>query len=195
MGVEKFNGADFAFWRMQVEDYLVMKKLHGALGEKPQATEQAVWDALDREALGAVRLTLSKNVAHTVINVKTTAELMRALAARYESPTSTNKVHYITQLFNMKMKEGGNISEHVNYVYRILNQLVSLGINFDDEIYALCLLGSLPDSWQVVRTAISNSVGKSKLTFEDVRNQLLDEDVVRKYSGQDKPGGSALSVD
>jgi len=172
-----------------------MKKLDGALGEKPEKTEQATWDRLDREALGAVRLTLSKNVIHMIINVKTTTELMKALADRYESPTSTNKVHYITQLFNMKMKEGGNISEHVNYVYRILNQLVSLGIKFDDEIYALCLLGSLPDSWQVVRSAISNSAGKNTLKFEEVCNQLLDENIVRKYSGQEKASGSTLSAD
>lgn len=42
---------------------------------------------------------------------------------------------------------------------------------------------------------ISNFARKSKLTFEDVRNQLLNEDIIRKYYGQDKPGGSALSVD
>lgn len=106
---------------MQVEYYLVMKKLHTGLGDKPMVMEKATWDALDREPLVAVKLTLSKNVAHTVINIKTTADLMKALATRYESPMSTNKLHFITQLFNMKMKEGDNISEHINYVYRILN--------------------------------------------------------------------------
>ena len=27
-GIEKFDGTDFGFWRMQIEDYLYGKKLH-----------------------------------------------------------------------------------------------------------------------------------------------------------------------
>ena len=35
-GIEKFDGADFAYWRMQIEDYLYGKKLHlPLLGMKP----------------------------------------------------------------------------------------------------------------------------------------------------------------
>ena len=35
-GIEKFNGINFGFWRMQIEDYLFGKKLHlSLLGEKP----------------------------------------------------------------------------------------------------------------------------------------------------------------
>ena len=27
-GIEKFDGTDFAYWRMQIEDYLYGRKLH-----------------------------------------------------------------------------------------------------------------------------------------------------------------------
>ena len=27
-GIENFNGIDFAYWRMQIEDYLYGRKLH-----------------------------------------------------------------------------------------------------------------------------------------------------------------------
>ena len=27
-GIEKFDGTDFAYWRMQIEDYLYRRKLH-----------------------------------------------------------------------------------------------------------------------------------------------------------------------
>ena len=27
-GIEKFDGIDFAYWRMQIEDYLYGRKLH-----------------------------------------------------------------------------------------------------------------------------------------------------------------------
>ena len=34
--IEKFDGADFGFWKMQIEDYLYQKKLYQPLlGKKP----------------------------------------------------------------------------------------------------------------------------------------------------------------
>ena len=48
-GIEKFNGTDFGFWRMQIEDYLYGKKLHLLLlGEKPATMKDEEWALLDR---------------------------------------------------------------------------------------------------------------------------------------------------
>ena len=55
--IDKFEGHDFGFWKMQIEDYLYQKKLHEPLsGEKPKDMKQEDWDLLDRQALGVVRL-------------------------------------------------------------------------------------------------------------------------------------------
>jgi hypothetical protein len=35
-------------------------------------------------------------------------------------------------------------------------------IDFDDEIYALIAMASLPNSWEDIRLAVSNSARKSK---------------------------------
>ena len=36
--IEKFDGTDFGYWRMQIEDYLYGKKLHlPFLSEKPKS--------------------------------------------------------------------------------------------------------------------------------------------------------------
>ena len=36
-GIEKFDGTDFAYWRMQIKDYLYGRKLHlPLLGTKPE---------------------------------------------------------------------------------------------------------------------------------------------------------------
>ena len=36
--IEKFDGTDFAYWRMQIEDYLYRRKLYLLLlGTKPEA--------------------------------------------------------------------------------------------------------------------------------------------------------------
>ena len=39
--IEKFEGTDFGFWKMKIEDYLYGKKLHlPLLGEKPATTKE-----------------------------------------------------------------------------------------------------------------------------------------------------------
>ena len=48
-GIEKFDGTDFAYWRMQIEDYLYGRKLHlPLLGTKPESMKAEEWALLDR---------------------------------------------------------------------------------------------------------------------------------------------------
>ena len=57
-------------------------------------------------------------------------------------------------------------------------------IEFDDEVRALILLSSLPDSWNATVTAVSSSSGNSKLKFDDVRDLVLSEEIRRRDSGE-----------
>ena len=57
-------------------------------------------------------------------------------------------------------------------------------IEFDDEVRALILLSSLPDSWNATVTAVSSSSGNSKLKFYDVRDLVLSEEIRRRESGE-----------
>ena len=46
-GIEKFNGTDFGFWRMKIDDYLYGKKLHlPLLRSKPETMKVEEWTLL-----------------------------------------------------------------------------------------------------------------------------------------------------
>ena len=183
--IDKFEGHDFGFWRMQIEDLLYQKKLHLPLSEeKPFLMEQEDWDLLDRQALGVVRLSLAKNVAYNIVNERTTFGLIKALSNMYEKPSAANKVFLIRQLVNTKMKEGGSVTDHVNEFNSIISRLISVDIGFEDEVKALLLLSSLPDSWSGTVTAVSSSAGGAKLTFDGIRDLILGEDVRRRSAGE-----------
>ena len=103
--IDRFEGHNFGFWKMQIEDYLYLKKLHLPLSEKmPADMKKDEWDLLDRHALGIVRLSLEKNVAFNIVNENTTTGLIKALPNMYEKPSAANKVYLIRQLVNMKMR-------------------------------------------------------------------------------------------
>ena len=110
-GIEKFDGTDFAYWRMQIEDYLHGRKLHlPLLGIKPEAMKFEEWALLDRQVLGVIKLTMFRSVAHNVVKEKITTDLMKALSGMYEKSSANNKVHLMKKLFNLKMAE--NALEH-----------------------------------------------------------------------------------
>uniref|UniRef100_A0A2N9H4J8 Retrovirus-related Pol polyprotein from transposon TNT 1-94-like beta-barrel domain-containing protein n=1 Tax=Fagus sylvatica TaxID=28930 RepID=A0A2N9H4J8_FAGSY len=138
--IEKFDGTDFGYWKMQIEDYLYGKKLHlPLLGKKPDKMEDAEWALLDRQET-------------------TTVGLMTALSGMYEKPSDNNKVHLMKKLFNLKMAEGAAVAKHLNEFNTITNQLSSVEIEFNDEIRVLIVLASLPNSWEAMRMAVVDSV-------------------------------------
>lgn len=63
------------------------------------------------------------------------------------------------KLFNLKMAEGTSIAQHLNGLNNIKNQLSSVEIDFDDEIWALILMASMPNSWEAMIIVVSNFAG------------------------------------
>lgn len=101
----------------------------------------------------------------------------------------------MNKLLNLKMSEGTPVAQHLNEFNTITNQLSSVEIDFDDEIRALIVLASLPNSWEAMRMAVSNSAGKSKLKYEDIRDLILSEEVRRRDAGETSSSGSALNLE
>ena len=190
--IEKFDGTDFSWWKMQIEDLLVQKDLDVVLGDKQGKLSDAEWAVLDRKAMSVIRLSLTKNVAFNILKEKTAKGILEALSNMYEKPSAANKIFLIRELVNTKMKEGSSVTEHINSLNSILARLLSVGIKFDDEVQALLLLSSLPDSWSGTVTAVASSVGPNGFTFEKIRDLVLGEDVRRRSSGESS--GDMLNV-
>jgi hypothetical protein len=179
--VEKFNGQNYQLWKMQMEDYLYQKDLFlplGGIEKNSVATKDEEWEILDRKALGMIRLSLAGSVAFNISKEKTMKGLMDALAKLYEKPSMSNKVFLMKRLFNMKMLKGGSVVDHLNDFNTVTNQLSSIKVDFDDEVRALLILCSLPETWNGLVMAVSNSVsGSNTLKFDDVVGVILSEEM------------------
>ena len=179
--IKKLDGSDFGYYKFQVKDYLYQKNLYQPLiGLKPEPMSATDWALLDRKALGFVRLTLTKNMAFIVKNVTSTVDIMKVLANTYEKPSASNKVLLMRCLFNLKMVDSIRVADHVNDFNGIISQLSSVEINFDDEIMALILLSSLPESWSATVTTMSSSSGNQTMKLADIRGLILTEDIRQK---------------
>ena len=88
-----------------------------------------------------------------------------------------NKVYLMRRLFNLQMSENGSFSDHINEFNMIVSQLNSVDINFEDEIKALILMSSLPESRDIVVAAISRSRGSEKMKFDEICDVVLSESI------------------
>ena len=90
---------------------------------------------------------------------------------------------------NLKYKDGRSMTEHPSNFLNLVNQLATMGMKIGDEIQALLLLGSLPDSWETLVISLSNSV--PKLTMDIVKDNLLNEKARRKEKGESSSSSSS----
>ena len=83
----------------------------------------------------------------------------------------------------------------MNEYNTITNQLSSVEIDFDDEIHVLIVLASLPNSWEAMRMAVSNSTGKEKLKYNNIRDLILVEEICRRDVSESSGSGSTLNLE
>ena len=72
------------------------------------------------------------------------------------------------RLVNLKYKEGLSITEHTSEFQDLVDQLTTMEIILDDELQALLLLSSLPDSWETLVVLVNISAPNGKLTLDMV---------------------------
>jgi hypothetical protein len=111
-----------------------------------------------------------------------------------KNPQASNKVFLMKILFNMKMLEGGSVADHLNEFNMVTNQLSFVKVDFDDEVRALLILCSLPESWNDLVMDVSNSVSSSNtLKFDDVVGVILSEEMRRKITSE--TSGNVLNME
>ena len=79
------------------------------------------------------------------------------------------------KLYNLRMRNGDSVVEHLNTFNIVVSQLVYVEIKILDEDKCIGLLCSLPDSWDSLVVAIGSNT--TTLSFDDVVSSLFLEEM------------------
>eukprot|EP00253_Pinus_taeda_P013414 PITA_13414 len=119
-----------------------------------------------------------------------TEALWDKLGTLYQSKSRVNKLFLRKNMYNLRMKDGDLVREHLNAFNTVVRQLLSVDIKISDEDKCISLLCSLPDSWDSLVVAIGSNV--TALQFDEIVSSLLSKEMQQKNT--ESHNGDALSV-
>ena len=93
----------------------------------------------------------------------TTKNLWENLGKLYQSKSLVNKLFLRKKLYNLRMRDGDSVAEHLNGFNIVVSQLVSIEIKISNEDKFISLLCSLLDSWDSLVVAIGSNTTALKL--------------------------------
>ncbi|CAL1406718.1 unnamed protein product [Linum trigynum] len=97
----------------------------------------------------------------------------------------------------MKYKEGKSLADHLNEIQGIVDQLSGMGIKMEDEVVALLVLASLPESWETLKISLTNSPKDGVINMEIVKSGVLNEEMRKRSQGASSSSSQSdlLTVD
>ncbi len=76
------------------------------------------------------------------------------LEEQFQRKTWANKLHMRRKLYALRLKEGGSVNEHIKMMTEIFEALAVIGDAVSEEDRVVHLLASLPESFNVLVTAL-----------------------------------------
>lgn len=175
------TASNYHTWKCKMEDLLYINQLHLPVfaTEKPEDMTEEQWTLLHRKVCGYIRQWVDDNVLNHISEEKHAQTLWKKLEQLYARKTGQNKMFLIKQLMSLRYRDGTPLRCHFEIFQGIINQLAGTGIKFDDEIQGLCLLATLPDSWETFRL-LSYSAPNGVMNMDLAKSSILNEEMRRK---------------
>ena len=193
------NGKNYPTWKVQCKMALMRDGLwHIVAGTEraPDATREAEkyakYKGRKERALATIVLSIDPSLLYLLGEPEDPVEVWQKLASQYQPKTWANKLELRRRLYATKLKEGGSVQQHIKEMTEIFDSLAVIGDAITEEDKVVHLLASLPDSFDMLVTALEANSDKVP-AIENVTERLLREEQKLKEKGAGGDG-KALSA-
>ena len=149
------TGANYPTWKIQCKMSLIKDGLWGSEAA-PAETDGAYSKYISRKnrALAIIVLSIDPYLLYLLNDPTDPTAAWERLSTQFQKKTWANKLELRRRLHLLQLKEGQSVQEHVKALTEIFNELSIIGDNIDDEDRVVYLLASLPDSYEMLVTAL-----------------------------------------
>ena len=141
-------------------------------------------------ALATIVLSVEPSLLYLVANPEEPIIVWQKLANQFEKKTWADKLDLRRRLHSLRLKDGDSAQTHIKTMTEIFDSLSVIGDPVSEEDRVVHLLVSLPDSYNVLVTALEASESVPKM--EVVTERLLHEE--RKLKERTDTSTSAVKA-
>ena len=177
-GMTPLNGSNYATWKIHCK----MSLMKDGLWNIANGTEVAPEDNDARRkfqirsdrALALIVLSVEPSLLYLLGDPQDPAIVWKNLADQFQKKTWANKLALRRKLYALKLKENGNVQQHIKSMMEIFEELNIIGDPIEEEDRVVHLLASLPEPFDMLVTALESNSEVPKL--ETVTERLLHEE-------------------
>ncbi len=188
VAIVPLGGANnYSTWAVQCRMALLKEDLWSVVStpEPPDpatATAASVvqYQRRQEKALATIVLTINPSLLYLLPNPEDPAVVWQQLRDHFQKRTWSNKLHLRRQLNDLRLAEGGSLSDHIKQVTELFSGLAIVGDAVAEEDQVVTLLSSLPRSYDVLVTALEARV--DALSMDELKERLHHEATKRDRS-------------
>ncbi|CAI7739081.1 unnamed protein product [Closterium sp. NIES-53] len=194
-GLDKFNGDNFAEWSLNMENifdhYDLLEEMEGTEKRPENDPEKSPWVRkstqgylLLGQALGSSQI---RHIKPYQREPEKGPKAWAALKGVHAPATAAVAVVLERQMAALRIEEDEAVEEGVQKFFDLLTRLEGADLNYSELQKKTKLVALLPESWSSL--IINLNLDLSRLSLEDVKRAILQEDFRRRQEGRGAEGG------
>ena len=196
--LDKLTDKNYSTWKFKLKHYLIAKELweyvDGTIpkpAEEAEATVKSAYTKRSNQAMSVIVLSVSDNLLYLITSCESPKAAWDTLQQHFERDSLTNKLFLKKRYFRTVMQEGSSVEQHIKLMKETTDKLAAVKATISEEDQIVTLLGSLPDSYAMLVTALEARV--EDLTLNYVQQAIINEEQRRQQSKQsDQQSDTAL---
>ena len=161
--VVPLNSTNYSTWKIQCKMALIKEGLWCIVNETEvepteEADQQAKFAARSDKTLVTIVLAVKPSPLYLIGADSTDpVKVWKCLADQFQRKTWANKLELKRKLFSMRLGERGSVQNHIKSMTEVCDELSVIGEPVNEEDHVVYLLVSLPESYNVLVTALEAS--------------------------------------